>query len=74
MTYSSLMPYLKGLYLSLNSWRRNRDDEGWKLLGKRKTLEKEDSESNPPVWVETVSRLPDDLEALMRLTSATQAP
>ena len=34
MTYKSLMPYLKGLYLSLNSWRKNRDNEGWKLLGK----------------------------------------
>ena len=76
MTYSSLMPYLKGLYLSLNSWRKNRDDEGWKLLGKRKreTLKRVDIDSKPPVWVKTVLRLPDDLEALMRLTSTIQAP
>ena len=70
------MPYLKGLYLSLNSWRKNRDDEGWKLLGKRKrdTLKGVKTDSKPPVWVKTVPRLPDDLEALMRLTSTIQAP
>ena len=58
MTYSSLMPYLKGLYLSLNSWRKNRDNEGWKLSGKRKreTLKRVDIDSKPPVWVKTVPR------------------
>ena len=28
-TYTSLVPYLKGIYLSLNSWRSGRDEEGW---------------------------------------------
>jgi hypothetical protein len=30
MTYTSIIPYLKGIYLTLNSWRRNRNKEGWK--------------------------------------------
>jgi hypothetical protein len=30
MTYTSLIPYLKGIYLTLNSWRPDRDKEGWK--------------------------------------------
>ena len=74
MTYSSLMPYLKGLYLLLNSWRKNRDDEGWKLLGKRnrEMLKRADVDAKPLVWVKTVPRLPDDLEALMWLTSTIQ--
>ena len=28
-TYSALVPYLKGIYLTLNSWRNYRDNEGW---------------------------------------------
>ena len=34
MTYRSLMPYLKDIYLSLNSWRKGRDEHGWKVTGK----------------------------------------
>ena len=28
-TYTSLVPYLKGIYLTLNSWRNGQDVEGW---------------------------------------------
>ena len=35
MTYETLVPYLKGLYLTLNSWRGGRDDEDWKVSPKR---------------------------------------
>jgi hypothetical protein len=31
MTYENLRPYLKGFYLTLNGWRFDRDEEGWKL-------------------------------------------
>lgn len=34
MTYENLRPYLKGFYLTLNGWRFDRNEEGWKL-GKR---------------------------------------
>ena len=27
-TYSSFVPYLKSIYLTLNSWRSDRDNEG----------------------------------------------
>jgi hypothetical protein len=30
-TYPSITPYLKGIHLTLDSWRPWRDDEGWKL-------------------------------------------
>ena len=30
-TFLSMFPYLKGLYLSLNTWQKGRNEEGWKL-------------------------------------------
>ena len=30
-TYTSLVPFLKGLHLTLDSWRGGRDDDSWKL-------------------------------------------
>ena len=29
-TFPATFPYLKGFYLTLNSWRKGRNDEGWK--------------------------------------------
>jgi len=30
-TYPAMFPYLQGLYNSMNGWRSQRDDEGWKM-------------------------------------------
>ena len=35
MTFEDTTPFLKGFYLTLNSWRRCRDYEGWKVAGNR---------------------------------------
>ena len=35
-TYPSLVPYLKGIHLTLDSWREGRDEEGWKQKKKNK--------------------------------------
>jgi hypothetical protein len=35
MTFETMIPYLKGLYLTLNSWREGRDDNDWKLSTKQ---------------------------------------
>ena len=35
MTFEVVTPYLKGLYLTLNSWRSHRDDEDWKVSEKQ---------------------------------------
>ena len=32
-TYGFLVPYLKGIHLTLESWRANRDSEGWGMKG-----------------------------------------
>ncbi|KAI2508113.1 hypothetical protein MHU86_6286 [Fragilaria crotonensis] len=35
MTFEVLVPYLKGYYLTLNSWRSHRDEGDWKMTDKR---------------------------------------
>jgi hypothetical protein len=34
MTFSSIIPFLKGMHLTIDSWRPMQDDDGWKLLNK----------------------------------------
>lgn len=38
-TYPKLFPYLKGFYNTLNSWRDDRDDDGWKITSKTALVE-----------------------------------
>ena len=33
ITYRGINPYLKGVHLTLDSWRQYRDDEEWILRG-----------------------------------------
>ena len=33
-TYPAMVPYLKGIHQTLDSWRTNRDSDGWKLSAK----------------------------------------
>ena len=35
MTFEVLVPYLKGYYFTLNSWRSHRDEADWKMTDKR---------------------------------------
>jgi hypothetical protein len=35
MTFEVMVPYLKGFYLTLNSWRQGRDAEDWKVSDKQ---------------------------------------
>jgi hypothetical protein len=72
MKYTSMIPYLKGVCLTLNFWKGNRNEEGWKEICKRKRecdLEEEviDRE-NPPRLGVPVPRLESEIGALMELT------
>ena len=31
MSYPNIKPFLRGFYITLNSWREGRDKEGWKI-------------------------------------------
>jgi hypothetical protein len=45
-TYSSFVPFLKGIHLTLDSWRKNRDIEGWKVKPEGVNNEAEDYDFN----------------------------
>ena len=65
-TYTCMVPYLKGIYLTLNSWRNGRDEDGW-VIPKQLWDEMEELNGLPPPFVKCVTRLKYDVEALMFL-------
>jgi hypothetical protein len=72
-----LVPYLKGIHLTLDSWRPNWDDDGWKISVN--TLEEKFAEAGmsgmtPPDLVKPAKRLYDNLVALRFLNDAVAPP
>ena len=47
-SFAVMVPYLKGIHLSLETWRGGRDEEGWKIkelvLGGEKSVHIEDDD------------------------------
>jgi len=75
--YPALKPYIKGFYLTLNSWRRDRDDEGWKLITLSDDREEEDQmfrDTDAPEFVIPLSRLSEDVSVLETLTANDTPP
>ena len=88
-TYTVLTPYLRGIHLTLDSWRPYRDSEGWldksaaeaprfeeHLLEATESMMGYESEgpSEAPTKVRAVPRLSHDLAALRQLTRHTKPP
>jgi hypothetical protein len=75
-TYPAMVPYLKGIHQTLETWRPNRDEAGWKRkeLREKDPLEAEAHAGGPPKFVKAAPRLAGDLEALQHLTSSVQPP
>ena len=71
-TYPCMVPYLKGIHLTLDSWRDGRDDDGWKRVGYRG--EAVFTTKGAPALVDAVPRLQDDLFALSLLTQGEEPP
>jgi len=70
-TYPAITPYVKGYHLTIDSWREDRDEEGWKRR------EPDSSSSNslqPPTHVHAVPRFRNDVLALLHLFSAPEPP
>jgi hypothetical protein len=65
-TYPSMVPYLKGMHLTLDLWRPNRDEEGWKLPSRDQKCFGHESQG-PPNRVIRARRWRADLEALKTL-------
>lgn len=72
-TYPSMVPYLKGIHLTLDSWREGRDEDGWKRIG-HKGGQTEFVTKDAPVRVSAVPRLEADLSALILLTEGEKPP
>jgi hypothetical protein len=69
-----MVPYLKGIHLSLDSWRPNRDDDGWRSSNTVEAKLDHDDGEKPPKWTKIVYRFKSDLEALMFLTMEDEPP
>ena len=80
LTYQSLVPYLKGVHLTLESWRPDRDEDGWKMRTKERDelLNNEDVreiiQGPPPKTVRKARRFEDNVKAMVELTAAEQPP
>ena len=81
-TYDAINPYLKGIHLSLDSWRPWRKDDGWKMtMSEIRAAIEEKGEDVPhqgqgkaPKRVKYVPRLVDDIAALAELFGSAEPP
>jgi hypothetical protein len=81
-TFPAMVPYLKGFHLTIDGWRKNRNEDGWKYLGReiRELMEKgEDAgmkePSEAPHKVKAKARLVGcDLPAMTRLFDSEFPP
>jgi hypothetical protein len=80
-TYPVMASYLIGLHMTIDSWRPNRDAEGWRLAKKVVMRMKDDGDwpedydaADGPEFVSAVPRLEDDVKVLERLTSSVLPP
>jgi hypothetical protein len=77
-TYPAFTSYLKGIHLTLDSWRPGRDQEGWKILNAIHHFKEAgpvfDEDTHAPEYVQGVPRLKGDLQALAQLFSTLHPP
>jgi hypothetical protein len=84
-TYPAMFPFLKGIHLTLDSWRPWRNGDGWKMTQMEiaEALGQDEQETvgdgygydrKAPDRVRWVPRLESDVKALMRLTEPEAPP
>ena len=79
-TYDTLTPFVKGMHLTLDSWRPGRNAEGWKVKSVDEVVLDAAGEGIHPLpeghprSVTPVPRLKADVEALLSLMSANAPP
>jgi hypothetical protein len=70
-----MIPYLKGLHLTIDGWRVNRDAEGWRVASEvADSLLPGLEQPNAPTMVKAVPRFHNDLHALETLTAMECPP
>jgi hypothetical protein len=73
-TYRAMVPYLKGIHLSLDFWREKRDADGWRITNAYEAKLEPMERAKPPVWTKLVPRFKADMEALMFMTDLEKSP
>lgn len=85
-TYNALVPYLKGIHATIDSWRSGRNVDGWKYTEQRKWGYDVDplewdarfgmmlETPNEPKFVFPVPRLAGDIQCLTELTQFEKPP
>ena len=69
------MPYLKGLHLSIDSWRPDRDEDGWRITNTvEPRLQSKLDLTEAPEFVQMVPRWKDDLRTLVGFVSRIDPP
>ena len=90
MTFDSFVPFLKDIYLTLNSWRPQRDENGWKVSDKQwfqylaqqvedgnlttAEMEAGSETEEAPLQVKATPGFFEAINALSTLTSSKSAP
>lgn len=82
ITFPATVPYLKGFHLTIDGWRKNRNNEGWRYLSReiRELMERGEDVSVPetadaPRKVKAKTRLVEcDLSAMTLLFDANVTP
>jgi hypothetical protein len=70
LSSGAMVPYLKGIHLTIASWHPLHDDNGWKNMS---TVEPK-CEVTAPWFVRTVPRLRQDVEGLLNFPSVEDPP
>eukprot|EP00978_Attheya_sp_CCMP212_P029827 scaffold107351_cov30-Attheya_sp.AAC.1 len=73
-TYESITPYLKGVHLTLDHWRPDRYEDGWRVMNSGDERLGYQTRKQPPATVKPVQRLRRDIDALLDLTEAESPP
>ncbi|KAL7574604.1 hypothetical protein ACA910_002958 [Epithemia clementina (nom. ined.)] len=77
MTYSCIMPFLKGFFLTMDMWRGKRDKEGWKMSKKEwilQLLDKIEEEEGSAIAHEILDSLDDEKQKHSGLSKSGQDP
>ncbi|KAL7570936.1 hypothetical protein ACA910_002568 [Epithemia clementina (nom. ined.)] len=83
LTYGMMVPYLKGLHLTLQSWHPDRDVDGWRMTPQEWSVFLKNNEGDvhydggnddPPHFVTAVPRFKEDVHALATLTTSRPPP
>eukprot|EP00978_Attheya_sp_CCMP212_P045093 scaffold333340_cov42-Attheya_sp.AAC.1 len=73
-TYPEITPYLKGVHLTLDHWRPDRDADGWRISNSSDKRLDYSTMAKPPISVKPVTRLRSDIDALLHLTESEIPP